>query len=767
MSKKYHLLPKTLVTAMLAVYGLAAHAIEPFVVKDIRVEGLRRIEPGTVFAYLPVKPGETFNDEKGTQAIKALYATGLFSDVSVEAQGNVLVIHVAERPAIASVDFLGIKEFDKDALTKALRTVGLSVGQSFDRSLLDKAEQELKRQYLTRGYYAADVKTTVTPVDRNRVGIQFAVVEGPKAAIQQINFVGNKAFSTSDLRAEIELGTPNWLSWYSKNDLYSKDKLTGDLEKLRSFYLNRGYLEFNIESTDVSITPDKKEMYLTINLHEGQPYKVTNVKVEGDMLGKDEQIRKLVQLKPGDTFSAAKLQASTKAITDMLGNYGFAFANVNAQPQIDRNKHTVGLTLTVVPGRRVYVRHINIVGNSRTRDEVIRREMRQFESSWFDGDRLKLSQDRINRLGYFTDVQVTTEPVPGTTDQVDVTVHVKEKPTGTINLGAGFSSTDKVVLQAGVSQDNVFGSGTSLAVNVNTGKTYRTLTVTQVDPYFTVDGISRITDVYYRTYQPLLLTSDSDFRINTLGTSLKFGVPFSENDTVFFGLGVEQTRLYLTTDGTTPQRYIDYAQKFGTVSNNVPFTIGWSRDTRDSALVPNRGHYQQANIEVGTPAGETEYYRAFYQHQYYYTISRGFTLALNGQIGYGHGYGGKEFPIFKNYYAGGIGSVRGYEPSSLGPKDTNGDPLGGASELIGNVELTFPLPGTGYDRTLRVFTFFDGGNVFDEGQPYKLNELRYSYGFGISWISPIGPLKLSLGFPLTRKPGDQYQKFQFQVGTSF
>ncbi|MBU6491722.1 MAG: outer membrane protein assembly factor BamA [Burkholderiales bacterium] len=768
MSKKYHLLPKTLVTAVLAAYGLAAHAVTPFVVKDIRVEGLRRIEPGTVFAYLPVKTGELFNDEKGTEAIRALYATGLFSDVSVEeAPGDILVIHVDERPAISSVDFLGIKEFDKDALTKALSAVGLAVGQSFNRNLLDKAEQELKRQYLTRGYYAAEVKTTVTPMDSNRVGIQFSVTEGPKAEIRQINFVGNKAFSASDLRAEMELGTPNWFSWYSKNDLYSKEKLTGDLEKLRSFYLNRGYLEFNIDSTDVSITPDKQSMYLTLNLHEGEPYKVSGVKVVGDMLGKRDAIEKLVQLKAGDTFSAAKLQGTTKAITSMLGNYGFAFASVSAQPQVDRKNHTVALTLVVDPGRRFYVNKINIVGNSRTRDVVIRREMRQLESSWFDAAKLKLSKDRINRLGYFTDVDVTTQPVAGSPDQVNITVKVKEKPTGTINVGAGFSSTDKVVLTAGISQDNVFGSGTSLSMNVNTGKTYRTLTVTQVDPYFTVDGISRITDLYYRTYQPLLLTSNSDFRINTTGGSLKFGIPFSENDTVYFGIGMEQTKLHLTNDGTTPQRYIDYANQFGYVSNNYPFTIGWSRDTRDSALVPTEGHYQQANIEVGTPIGTTKYYRAFYQHQFYYPIARGYTLSMNGEIGYGHGFGGEPFPIFKNYYAGGIGSVRGYSPSSLGPHDTNGDPLGGASELIGNIEMSFPLPGTGYDRTLRVFTFLDGGNVFDEGQPYKLNELRYSYGFGLSWISPIGPLKISMGFPLVRKAGDQYQKFQFQVGTSF
>ncbi|MEK6293025.1 MAG: outer membrane protein assembly factor BamA, partial [Paraburkholderia tropica] len=461
------------------------------------------------------------------------------------------------------------------------------------------------------------------------------------------------------------------------------------------------------------------------------------------------------------------LQATTKAIVDKLGEYGYAFATVNALPQIDQAHHTVELTLQVDPSRRVYVRRINVVGNTRTRDEVVRREMRQLESSWFDSSRLALSKDRINRLGYFTDVDVTTVPVEGTADQVDVDVKVAEKPTGAITLGAGFSSTDKVVLSAGVSQDNVFGSGTSLSVNVNTAKTYRTLAVTQVDPYFTVDGIKRITDVYYRTYQPLYYSTDSSFRIITAGGDLKFGIPFSEVDTVFFGVGFEQDRL--DVDSYTPQSYIDYVNQFGRVSNNVPLTIGWSRDARDSALVPSRGYFTQANAEYGTPAGATQYYKADVQAQYYYSFARGFVLGMNFQAGYGNGLGGKPYPIFKNYYAGGIGSVRGYEPSSLGPRDkTTNDPIGGSKMVVGNIELTFPLPGTGYDRTLRVFTFVDGGNVWgDEGSSIGSNGLRYAYGVGLAWISPIGPLKLSLGFPLTKHEGDQYQKFQFQIGTAF
>jgi outer membrane protein insertion porin family len=408
-----------------------------------------------------------------------------------------------------------------------------------------------------------------------------------------------------------------------------------------------------------------------------------------------------------------------------------------------------------------------VVGNTRTRDEVVRREMRQLESSWFDSNRLALSKDRVNRLGYFTDVDVTTVPVEGSPDQVDVDVKVTEKPTGAITLGAGYSSTDKVVLSAGVSQDNVFGSGTSLALNVNTAKTYRTLTVTQTDPYFTVDGIKRITDVYYRTTYPLYNFNDTSFRIITVGADLKFGIPFSEADTVYFGVGLEQNRLDI--DSSTPQSYKDYVAEFGHVVNNVPLTVGWARDDRDSALVPSRGYYLQSNGEVGTPLGGTQYYKADVQAQYYYSFARGFILGLNLQGGYGNGFAGKAYPIFKNYYAGGIGSVRGYEAGSLGPTDqTTGDPIGGSRMVVANVEMTVPLPGTGWDRTLRVFTFMDAGNVWgNEGNSTGANGLRYSYGAGLEWISPIGPLKLSLGFPVVRHTTDKYQVFQFQIGTSF
>ncbi|AEG69239.1 MULTISPECIES: outer membrane protein assembly factor BamA [Ralstonia solanacearum species complex] len=763
---RQHRFPLSMLAAsVLTVCAGQAHAVEPFVIKDIRVEGVQRVEPGTVFGYLPVKVGETFTDDKGAESIRALYNTGFFKDVQIRAEGNVLVVRVEERPAISQLEFIGIKEFDKDTLRRSLRGVGVAEARYYDKSLIDRAEQELKRQYVSRGYYAADVQTTVTPVDANRVAVTFTVDEGPVAKIRQINIVGNKAFSEGDLRDEMQLSTPNWLSWYTKNDLYSKQKLTADLEALRSFYLDRGYLEFAIESTQVSITPDKKDIYLTLNIHEGEQYKVSDIKLTGELLSKQAEMEKLIKLKQGDVFSSAKLSATTKAITDLLGTYGYAFATINPQPQIDQKSRTVALTLVVDPGRRVYVRRVNVVGNSKTRDEVVRREMRQMESSWFDGEKLQLSQNRINRTGYFTDTNITTEDVPGTSDQVDVNVNVTEKPTGQISLGVGFSSTDKLVLSAGIRQDNVFGSGTSLGLDVNTSKSNRTIAVTQYDPYFTVDGISRSTELYYRTYRPLYYTGDQDYRIVQQGGNIKFGVPFSETDTVFFGIGYERTTIDVTSN--TPLVYQNYVAKNGRISNNFPITIGWSKDQRDSALVPTRGRYQQANLEVGIPGGDLQYYRAYYQHQYFYPVSKSFTLAFNNEVGYGHGYGGKDFPVFKNYYAGGIGSVRGYETSTLGPRDANGVAVGGASKFVGNMEFIFPLPGSGVDRTVRLFTFFDYGNVFAEGQPFKVGDMRYSTGFGLSWLSPIGPLKISMGFPIKKKAEDQTQRFQFQIGTAF
>jgi len=758
--------------AFAMVYG-HAYAAEPFEVKDIRVEGIQRTEAGTVFNYLPLKVGETYTDEKGTAAIKALYATGLFKDIRIEVEGNVLVVAVEERPSIATVTFSGEREFEKDALIKGLKEIGVGETHIFDKSLVERAEQELKRQYLSHGLYGVQITTTVTPIERNRVNIAFAIDEGDAAHIKQIKFVGNKVFSDSELLKQIKLSTPGWFTWYSKSDQYSKQKLSGDIETLKSFYLDRGYLEMQLESTQVAISTDKKDIYITVNISEGEKYTVSDIKLEGEMLGRDQELANLMLLKKGEVYSGQKLTDSTKRISERMGNFGYAFANVNANPEINREKKEVAFTILVDPGKRVYVHRINVSGNTRTRDEVIRREFRQYEASWYDGEKIKRSRDRVDRLGYFKEVTVETPEVVGSSDQVDVNLAVTERPTGNLTLGAGYSQYEKFTINAGIQQDNAFGSGDSIGVQVNTSALNRAIVVSHTDPYVTDDGISRTVDVYLRTTRPPL-TNNGDFNVRTLGSKVNFGVPFTEFDRVFFGIGVERTKVqtYKNVPGfnDSPLLYQEYVDQFGNGqeadTTSFPLTVSWARDSRDSVLTPTRGQYQRANFEIA-PVGTLRYYRAVYQNQYYRPIASWITLALNGEFDYGRGLGGKPFPVFKNFYAGGIGSVRGYLTSTLGPTDVNGDPLGGASRVILNGELHFPFPGASKDAGLQWFTFFDGGNVFADREKVEFKQLRYSAGLGISWISPVGPLKISYAEPLNAQPTDQKERFQFQIGTGF
>ena len=755
---------------------LNAQAADSFVIKDIRLEGVQRVEPGTVFSYLPVQVGDLFTDEKGADAIKALYSTGFFRDVQIQAQGNVLIVIVEERPTISRIEFTGMQEFDQENIRKSLKAVGVAEDRFYDKALIDKSEQELKRAYVGKGLYAAEIVATVTPVERNQVAVYFNIDEGPVAKIQEINFIGNSVFSESTLKSEMQLKTGGWLSWYSKDNLYSKQKLTADLENIRSYYLNRGYLEFVIESTQVSITPDKKGIYLTISIREGNKFTVKNVRLAGDLLGKEAELTQLITLKSGDTFSSARLTESTKAIADILGSYGYAFATINPQPDIRRDLSEVDLTLVVDPGRRIYVRQVNINGNAKTRDMVIRREIRQFESSWFDSEKIDLSKKRIGRLGYFTETDISTQDVPGSPDQVDVNVKVAEKPTGAVTIGAGFSSTEKLILSAGINQDNAFGTGTAVGINMTLGKINQSLALSNYDPYFTEDGISRYTDLFYRSSKPLYYIGDPDYQIKSVGSNIKFGVPYTEVDRVFFGTGIELFQIKSTLN--TPQPYLNYMIDYGAPSPgypaslntyNIPVTLGWSRDGRDSALIPSSGSLQQLNAEVGTPLGNMMFYRLFGQYQKFHSFSKGNILSFNGEVGYGETYGKYPFPITKNYYVGGIGSVRGYSPGSLGPTYVNqisglNQPTGGQSKIVTNVEYTVPVPGSGIDKTLRVFGFVDGGNVY--GQNINL-VLRYSYGLGLSWISPLGPLKFSYGIPIRSLPTDNIQRLQFQVGTAF
>ena len=742
----------------------AAFAFEPFVVRDIRIEGVQRTEPGTVFSYLPVKVGETFTEEKSGAAVRALFATGFFKDVRIEVEGDVLVLFLEERPAIASLTITGTKEFDQDTIKRALRDQGLAESRIFDRSVLERAEQELKRQYLSRGKYAARITTTVTPLERNRVGVAMAVEEGDSARIKSIRIVGNSAFTEARLLDQMKLSTGTWLTWYTRTDQYAREKFTGDLETLKSYYLDRGYLEFSIESTQVSITPDREDVHLTIVINEGQVFQVDKIRMLGQTLGREEELLGLITLKPGDIFSGQKLADSQKAMLDRLGSLGYAFANVNAVPQIDRDKRLVGFDVMVDPGRRVYVRRINVSGNARTRDQVVRRELRQFEDAWYDAEKIRLSRERIGRLGFFTDVRIDTVPVPETADQVDLNVIVKEQPTGAITLGVGLSSYEKLILSAGINQQNFLGTGNALAFSFNTSKLNRSIGLSFTDPYFTEDGISRSFDLYTRRFNASALNL-GDYVWTTTGAGIRFGIPYTELDRISVGLAFEANSLSLGSN--PPQRYADFVSEYGPRSTAVVANAGWRRDSRDSAFAPTKGQLQALGLEATIPVLDLRYGRINYNHQWFYPLTKDYTLALNGDLGIGRAFGGRTYPVFKNYYAGGIGSVRGFSQSTLGPRDpVDNVPIGGQTRLVGSAEFIFPIPGSGNDKSFRSFAFFDAGSVWQEGQ-FNLADLRYSTGLGLTWASPIGPMKVSFGFPVRRKDEDRIQRFQFQIGTGF
>ncbi|MCM8594331.1 outer membrane protein assembly factor BamA [Accumulibacter sp.] len=773
---------KNLLAGLVAtLFACGAAAVEPFTVRDIRLEGVQRVEAGTVFSYLPIKVGETMNDEKAAQAIKALFATGFFKDVRIETEGDVVIVVLQERPAIAQIDFVGLKEFDKDQLIKGLKEVGVAVSRTFDRATLERAEQELKRQYLARGLYAATITTTITPLERNRVAINFNIDEGDVAKIQQINIVGAQAFREKDLLAILQQRTPNWISWYTKSDQYSKQKLSADLETLRSYYLDRGYLEFSIESTQVSITPDKKEIYITISINEGERYVVSSVKLAGDLTLPEEEFRKAVKIKPGDVFSREKLNESTKAITDKLGAQGYAFANVNASPELDKEKRLVAFTILVDPGKRTYVRRINVTGNTKTRDEVIRQEMRQMEGGWYDAEKVTASRERIDRTGYFGEVTVETPPVPGTIDLIDVNVNVTEKSTGSISIGAGYSSAEKVILSGSISQSNIFGSGKFLALQVNTGKLNRTLGINYTNPYFTVDGISQGFDAYARKLNPTSL--GYAFQTESYGGGIRFGYPIAEKQTLNFGLAVDQTTIDITPiTAATPIQYINFVNQHGNSNVTVPATIAWVSDTRNSSVFPTSGGTQRAGVELAIPGADLTYYKLTYRNEQYFSITKDMVLMLMGELGYADGLQGQSVPFYKNFYAGGIGSVRGYQTASLGPVDPlyPDTYLGGTSKAVFNAELLMAIPG--FDKSVRVGPFFDAGNVFTKDYSYtdrngkKVTIAGYTFadhgmamsaGIAAVWVSPLGPLKFSFGQPINEVSTAKLQKFQFQMGTTF
>ena len=744
-----------------SLVSVPAYAFEQFEVKDIRLEGLQRISVGTVFNYLPVKVGDQFTDKVSSQAIKALYKTGFFKDVRLEQDGDVLVVFVAERPAIAEIKIEGNTDIPSDQLESSLRQIGLTKGRVLDRSMLDKISQELQRQYYSLGKYAVKIKTEIIPLERNRINVTITIAEGEAAEIYAINIVGNKTFSDDELLKNLNLRQGTF-----GREKYSKQLLSGDLETIKSHYLDRGYINFNISSTQVSLTPDKQDVYVTVNITEGDRYIVRDIKLAGDLILDKEELFKLISLKTGDVFSRKESIESTNRISDRLAENGYAFANVNVVPDIDNESKTVSLTLFIDPGRRVYVRRINITGNVKTRDEVIRREVRQMEGDWMSTKAISLSRTRLDRLGFFEEVSVETPTVPGTNDQVDINYHVKERPTGSLQAGIGYSDSQGALVNFAVTQENFLGTGNRVGINIDNSSVTQQYSFNYTNPYYTDEGISRGFNFYWREVD----AAEADltnYSTNSRGISVNYGIPLTQFSRANFGLGYDDTDIKVGT--TAAQEIVDFVNKNGTEYETYKLSASWSRDKRNKRILATDGSLTTVGANVAVPGSDLEYYKLSFRHLHYFPLGKETSLLLQGSLGYGDAYGKTNIlPPFENYYAGGSRSVRGYDGNSLGPRDSvTNEPIGGNKRVIGNMELILPNPFAEQSTSTRLSAFIDGGNVFGNNQSVDLGELRYSAGMAFMWIAPVGALRFSYATALNDKPGDNLQSFQFTLGSPF
>ena len=750
---------------LLAVVRAAAQA-DAFVVEDIRLEGLQRITAGTVFNYLPIKVGDTVDGTRTAEALRALFGTGFFRDVQLERDGDTLVVSVVERPSIGSIEFSGNEELKTEDLLSALEQMGFAQGRVFNRSTFDQVKRELHRTYFATGKYAARITGTATPLERNRVAVKFEISEGVVAKIRQINIVGNAAFDDDDLRDDFELDTTGFFSFITRSDRYSKPKLAADLETLRTFYLDQGFINFSIDSTQVSITPDKQDVYITINITEGGRYVVRDVYLQGALIVPDEELFDLITVVQGEEFSRKHVTETARRIGNRLGTEGYSFANVNAVPEIDEAEKRVDLTFFVDPGKRVYVRRVNIKGNAKTRDEVLRREMRQMESGWISTELVERSRVRLNRLGFFESVTVDTPAVAGTSDQVDVDFTVVERPSGNLLLGAGYSDSQGVVFDISVTEENVLGGGNRLRASFNTSKVSRDISVSWLNPYWTVDGVSRGIDVYNRRTD----ASDAnlaDYDLDQIGTGATFGIPISEFTRVNLGFNVEQTDFIV---GAAPSlEVLRFERESGDRYITLLATGAWAKDSRNSRFLPTRGSLSRLSAEVAVPGSDLTYYKLFARHQRLFPLPDDFAFALEGELGYGDGYGGTgDLPLTENFFAGGLRSVRGFRANTLGPRDfPYNRPLGGNLKVVGSAELILPLPFTKDSNTFRVTTFLDAGNVYGPKEDFDFDMLRYSAGIAAIWLSPVGPLTMSFAKPLEKQEGDVTDGFQLTFGTSF
>ena len=768
-----------------------------FTVSDIRVDGLQRIGAGTVFTYLPIERGDTVDGGRIGEAIRALYATGFFEDIRIGRQGDILVVEVTERPAINKLTLTGNKDVKTEDLTKGLRDIGLAEGETFDRLALDRVTQELTRQYNNRGKYNVTITPTVASLDRNRVDLTITVDEGKAARIRHINLVGNEAFDDETLTDSWESGTTNWLSWYRRDDQYSREKLEGDREKLRNFYLDRGYIDFSEDNIQVAISPDKRDMYITAGLTEGEVYKVSAVDISGDTVLPKEEIERHVLLKPGMTFSRALLEFSSDQISTTLSNIGYAFAQVNVVPDVDREKREVAINLQVVPGPRVNVRRIVFKGNARTADEVLRREMRQFEGAWYSQAAIDRSKVRLQRLGFFEpgSVNVESRPVPGTVDQVDVEFSVTEATSGSFMFGLGYSQLTGMTTSVQLSQNNFLGSGNRIAIEAQRNVYLERYSFSYMNPYFSDNGLSLGYNLWWREFDNSEYNT-AQYSSTSRAAQVVMGIPITEHDTVSAMFGIDSNQIFAFR-GRSPQSIVDYIDVIGQRTFHAwRGELAWARDTRNDFLQPTRGTLQRVSAEIALPGSTAEYYKINYEFSKYWPISRALVLNTRLELGYGDSYGDARYgivydpdgpedtddepdarnavadglPFFENFYAGGARSVRGFRDNTLGPREaawgsSYRQVVGGAVKTVGSVEMFFP---TLFDSpAARISAFVDFGNVFRDADAFDAGELRASAGVALMWRAPVGPISISYAYPLRKEEGDELERLQFTFGGAF
>lgn len=765
-----------LIAGMLSQSVMSAFAFDTFVVEDIRIEGLQRITEATVLNYLPLHAGETLPSSRSTDILKALFETGFFQDIKLERSGNVLVVKVIERPTIGKITLKGNKDIPTDDLTTTLKSAGLAEGYVFDRATLEQVRNELERLYFSHGKYAVKVDTTVEPLNNNRVDVCIDIAEGQAARIKEVNVVGNHCFESHDLVKSFSLAPTSFLSWVTQSDQYDKQKLGADLESLRTFYLDRGYLNFQILSTQVSITPDKQDIYITINIEEGEQFTLSRFDLAGNTIVPPEELLCLIKLKEGEIFSRAAIANIVKAISERLGEEGFANAKVNPVPELDEINKTVSLVFYVEPGQRLYVRQIRVEGNTKTKDEVIRREIIQMEGAPINTKSVEESKNRLNRTGFFTDVKIEMRPVQGASDEIDVVYIVEEASAGQLGGAVGYSDLDGLIFNANISNRNFMGTGKSIDFSFNNSKAYTTYSAAYNNPYYTDDGVSRGFNAFYSKTDLSKVTNLANYTTDAYGANAVYGLPLSPVDRLTFGYGYQNVNLK-ENSSQVPLEIIDFLDEYGNTSNEVTLAIGWIHNTFNRMVFPEEGLQQSASITATAPGSHLEYYRASYTAQYYHSLGHGFIFMGTGTLGFGAGYGKtNSLPFYKNFYCGGVRTVRGFKESSLGPRDSLNQPFGGNFLANGTLAMILPNFLSEEVKTVRVAAFIDGGQVYDThftrmfGDPALSRNptgLRYSTGLSLTWMSPMAPMVFSVAYPLNKHPGDWIQIPSFTFGTVF